>query len=80
MHNDARTNVAIALTAAEKGAVIANYVEATALVEDGAGRVVGATVADRVTGATFDVRAKAVVVCGGPSSPAFFFLCFVFFL
>ena len=33
-HNDARTNVAIALTAAEKGAVICNYVQAEQLLLD----------------------------------------------
>ena len=31
-HNDARTNVAIALTAAEQGACVANHVEATGLI------------------------------------------------
>ena len=70
MHNDARTNVAIALTAAESGAAVANYVEADDLIRGADGRVVGATVTDRVAGRTFDVRAKATIVCGGPFTDA----------
>ena len=66
MHNDARTNVAIALTAAEKGAAVANYCEVVDLLKDDGGVVIGAEVLDRVSGDRFDVLAKAVVLCGGP--------------
>ena len=66
MHDDARTNVAIALTAAERGAAVANYCEVTSLVKDAQGRAEGVSVLDRVTNERFDVRAKAVVFCGGP--------------
>ena len=37
MHDDARTNIAIALTAAEKGAAVANYCEVTSLLKDAGG-------------------------------------------
>ena len=41
MHDDARTNIAIALTAAEKGAAVANYCEVTDLIKDAQGRAAG---------------------------------------
>ena len=65
----ARTNLAIALTAASKGAAIANYCEAAGFLSED-GRVVGANVVDRVAGDAFEVRAKAVVFCGGPFTDA----------
>lgn len=56
-------NIAIALTAAERGATIANHVEVTGLLKEkdpqtGLDRVVGATVSDVITGESWDVRAK----------------------
>ena len=66
MHDDARTNLAIALTAAEKGAAVANYCEVTSLLKDAGGRAEGVSVLDRVTSQRFDVHAKAVVFCGEP--------------
>ena len=76
-HNDARTNLAIALTAADRGADIANYVEMTDLVFDDdddeqhhSGKVVGAVVQDRMTGDEWVVRAKQVVLAGGPFTDA----------
>jgi glycerol-3-phosphate dehydrogenase len=79
-HDDARTNLAIAQTAAKEGAAIANYCEVTKLLreEDFAGKgleagkspkngkVTGATVKDVLTGKTFNVRAKTILFCGGP--------------
>lgn len=67
-HNDARTNLAIALTAAQKGAHICNYVEAIDLItaDHDSKVVVGARVRDRLTGDEWDVRAKKVVLAGGP--------------
>ena len=66
-HNDSRTNLAIALTAAEKGATIANYVAATQLVHNSStGAVEGAVVVDRMTNKQFTIRAKHVVFAGGP--------------
>jgi glycerol-3-phosphate dehydrogenase len=67
MHDDSRTNLALALTAAAHEATILNYCEVTALTRPaGQTRVTGAIVCDRVTGAVFTVRAKAVLICGGP--------------
>jgi len=40
-HNDARTNVAIAMTALEKGADVCNYVEVTGVLTDGGGKAAG---------------------------------------
>jgi len=66
-HNDARTNTAIALTAAEEGATIANYVEMIGLVKDDAtGKAVGITCRDNMTQTEFVVKAKAIVFAGGP--------------
>jgi len=66
-HNDARTNFAIALTAAERGAHIANYVEMIDLIKaDKTGKVIGAKVIDRMTGDHFDICASKVVLAGGP--------------
>lgn len=65
-HNDARTNTCIALTAAEEGATIANYVEMIDLLKDENGKATGIECRDNLTGKTFKVHAKAVVFAGGP--------------
>ena len=67
-HNDARTNLAIALTAAHKGAHIANYVEAVELItaDKDSKVVVGARVRDRMTGEEWDIKAREIVLAGGP--------------
>jgi glycerol-3-phosphate dehydrogenase len=63
--DDARMNLAIALTAAREGAVIANHVCVTALaLEDG--RVRGAELEDRLSGQRFAVAARVVVNATGP--------------
>lgn len=78
MHDDSRTNVAVAQTAAVEGAYIVNYCAATALLREtpagltegvatpASGRVVGAQVKDHVSGKEFTIRAKSVLLCGGP--------------
>lgn len=66
-HNDARTNIAIAMTAAEKGAAIANYVEMIDTIKDkSTGKVIGVHALDRMTGKVFEIRANKVVFAGGP--------------
>ena len=70
-HNDARMNLAIALTAARYGAATANYTEVLRLLkrtEPGSGkqRVCGARCRDVLTGQEFDVKAKCVINATGP--------------
>ncbi|XP_074159515.1 glycerol-3-phosphate dehydrogenase, mitochondrial [Sminthopsis crassicaudata] len=70
-HNDARMNLAIALTAARYGAAIANYVEVKNLLKkkdpiSGKLRVCGARCMDMLTGCEFEVRAKCVINATGP--------------
>jgi len=68
MHNDARTGTAIALTAAMKGATIANYVEMVGYVYGGpeGATVTGIEVEDKMTGERFQIKAQAVVLATGP--------------
>ncbi|XP_018408642.1 PREDICTED: glycerol-3-phosphate dehydrogenase, mitochondrial [Nanorana parkeri] len=70
-HNDARMNLAIALTAARYGAATANYTEVVRLLKktdslSGRERVYGARCRDVLTGQEFDVRAKCVINATGP--------------
>ncbi|KAF3824457.1 hypothetical protein GH733_008742 [Mirounga leonina] len=70
-HNDARMNLAIALTAARYGAATANYMEVVSLLkktdpQTGKERVSGARCKDMLTGQEFDVRAKCVINATGP--------------
>ncbi|XP_037074718.1 LOW QUALITY PROTEIN: glycerol-3-phosphate dehydrogenase, mitochondrial-like, partial [Pollicipes pollicipes] len=71
-HNDARMNVAIAITATRLGASVANHCRAVELLkgptgEDGAApRVVGAVCEDALTGERFAVRARCVINATGP--------------
>ena len=67
MYNSERLTLCFALSAAEKGAELANYVEVIALVREG-NRVTGAKAKDLLTGAAFDVRAKVTVNMTGPWS------------
>ncbi|KAL9184707.1 LOW QUALITY PROTEIN: hypothetical protein ACHAXT_012677 [Thalassiosira profunda] len=69
-HNDARTNLAIALSAAEKGADIANYVEMTEGIFDKEGKVVGVKALDRITGDELEIYAHNVIFAGGPFTDA----------
>ncbi|NXE53296.1 GPDM protein, partial [Casuarius casuarius] len=70
-HNDARMNLAIALTAARYGAATANYTEVLRLLKrtdprSGKERVCGARCRDVLTGQEFDVKAKCVINATGP--------------
>ncbi len=62
--DDARLTLAVVKTAASHGAVVANYVEATALRHHG-DQVVGATLTDRRGGATLEVGAKTLINAAG---------------
>eukprot|EP00123_Amoebidium_parasiticum_P014251 comp22412_c1_seq1/m.33524 comp22412_c1_seq1/g.33524 ORF comp22412_c1_seq1/g.33524 comp22412_c1_seq1/m.33524 type:complete len:604 (-) comp22412_c1_seq1:538-2349(-) len=64
--DDARFNVALALTAAERGVAIVNHTEVVDLNHDSeTKRVAGATIRDRITNKEYKVRAKAVVNATG---------------
>ncbi|KAF1768282.1 hypothetical protein GCK72_000094 [Caenorhabditis remanei] len=65
-HNDARMNLAIILTAIRHGAACANHVRVERLNKDETGKVTGAHVRDMVTGAEWDIKAKAVINATGP--------------
>ncbi|XP_043966139.1 glycerol-3-phosphate dehydrogenase, mitochondrial isoform X1 [Gambusia affinis] len=70
-HNDARMNLAIALSAARHGAAIANYTEVVHLLktknqQTGREKLCGARCRDVLTGKEFDVRAKCVINATGP--------------
>jgi glycerol-3-phosphate dehydrogenase len=64
--NDVRMAMALVLTARDCGAVTANYVGVTGLLHDAQGRLCGAEVEDRLSGAKFQVRARVVVNATGP--------------
>lgn len=72
--NDARMNVALALTAAAYGASIANYVNVESLIKekdaDGKEVVRGAVVKDSITGEKWQVKAKGVINATGPFTDA----------
>ncbi|KAK9808809.1 hypothetical protein WJX72_004100 [[Myrmecia] bisecta] len=64
--NDSRMNVALACTAALAGATVVNHMEATRLLKDEGGHVIGATVRDNLTGHQQDVYARVVINATGP--------------
>jgi glycerol-3-phosphate dehydrogenase len=65
--DDARFNLELALTAQQQGAVVLNNAEVTGLLKR-EGRLVGATVKDRLGGRELEVFAKVVVNATGPFS------------
>lgn len=77
-HDDARMNIAIALTAAREGATVANHVEVTSLLkeqqvvsnENGEQEtkavLCGARLRDIITGKEWEVRSRVVVNATGP--------------
>lgn len=67
MYNSERLTLSFALSAAERGAVLANYAKVVRLLRDKE-RVFGARVRDELTGAEFDVQASVVANMTGPWS------------
>ncbi|XP_072937083.1 glycerol-3-phosphate dehydrogenase, mitochondrial [Epargyreus clarus] len=63
--DDARMNLAIALTAARHGATIANHVSVTKLYKN-AGKLNGARLRDELTGKEWDIKAKCIINATGP--------------
>ncbi|CAG9825041.1 unnamed protein product [Phaedon cochleariae] len=67
--DDARMNLAIALTATRHGATIANHVSVTGLIKekkDGKDVITGVNVKDELTGKSWSVPAKCVINATGP--------------
>lgn len=62
--DDARYAIALARTASDRGAAVANYVRAIAL-QKRRGRICGALVRDEETGSEFEVRARCVINAAG---------------
>ncbi|KAI9480753.1 MAG: FAD dependent oxidoreductase-domain-containing protein [Benjaminiella poitrasii] len=65
-HNDARMNVALAMTAICYGATVANHCEVINLTKDEEGNVNGATLRDNISGDEWTVKAKGVINATGP--------------
>ena len=65
--NDARMNLALALTAIGQGAAVVNHLEVVELLRGG-GRIAGARVRESFGGASWEIRAAAVVNASGPWS------------
>lgn len=65
VYNSERLPLAFIRSAVERGARAANYAEATGLLRRG-DAIEGAQVTDRLSGQTFDVRARMVVNTAGP--------------
>lgn len=63
--DDARLCLAVVRTAALRGAIVANYVEALALLKNGS-QVAGVQAVDRLGGGEFAIRARVVVNAAGP--------------
>ncbi len=63
--NDARMAVALAISAREHGALVANHLEVTALAREN-GRVAGARLCDRLSGSQWTLRARGVINATGP--------------
>ncbi|CAB3366086.1 Hypothetical predicted protein [Cloeon dipterum] len=65
--NDARMNLALALTATRYGATVANHVRVTSLLKDANGKVCGAKMRDEMgDGKEWEVKAKCVINATGP--------------
>jgi len=70
MHNDARMNISIAISAARHGANIANHLKVVSLTKDEEGKVSGARCRDQLTGEELFIKAKSVINATGPFTDA----------
>lgn len=64
--DDARYCLALAQTAAEKGAAVANHLEITGFEKDADGNLTAAHARDTLTGEEILIRAKVFINCTGP--------------
>ena len=66
-HDDARTNLAIAQTAALEKSLIFNYMNVKSTIKDNTSHIVkGVVVEDLLTGVEYNVMGKCIVACCGP--------------
>lgn len=66
-HNDARMCLSIALSAARKGAFVANHIAVTSLIKDiNNEKICAARVKDQLSGKEFNIKAKCIVNATGP--------------
>jgi glycerol-3-phosphate dehydrogenase len=67
-HNDARTNISIALTAAMYGSCIVNYAKVSKILFGEDGKACGAEITDMAAedARPFPIKAKKVIYAGGP--------------
>jgi glycerol-3-phosphate dehydrogenase len=63
--DDARLALTLARTAVDRGAVLANYVRATAFVRASHGRIAGVTALERESGEQLTIRARVVINATG---------------
>ena len=68
--DDARVAIALARTAAARGAALANYVRATGFVYDANRRIIGATAVDRESSEELTVRARVTINATGSFADA----------
>ncbi len=68
--DDARLAVHLAMTAAERGAVLVNHCPVIALSHDGGGRASGAVVRDRESGRDIALAARVLINATGPFADA----------
>lgn len=66
--DDTRLLIHLAMTAAEQGAVLANYCPVLALIHDAHGLVTGARLLDHESGEEFDLHARSVINATGAFS------------
>ncbi|EPZ33967.1 DAO-domain-containing protein [Rozella allomycis CSF55] len=65
MQNDSRMNMALTLTAIQQGATVANHVEVVSLLKEN-GKLCGATLRDKISNETWNVKAKGIINATGP--------------
>jgi glycerol-3-phosphate dehydrogenase len=65
MHSSDRMTFTFVLSAARRGAAVANYLKASRLLTSGS-RAAGVTIVDQLGGSTFDIRASTVLNATGP--------------
>ena len=66
--DDARYNLAIVQSAAQSGAVVANYTELQAFLSDSSGLITAARVRDKLSDMIFQLNARVFLNCTGPAA------------